>query len=505
MNKFWILFLLIILVAGCQPQAVDVTGTPTATIPPLKGPPIPVELSALAANPTVYENAYIQLTGQYTRQPRLVCESASHPSPVTWGLSTNTLLALAGGFDKQLRPLLPQGLTMTVAGRWQHWQGDVGCGETVQPQDLWYLQVTEIISPSLLTQVTLTPGGAPIAQVGETPSINETTIAPIDPTQPLDGVGTAIIPTQPLPGSEPTEPGVKVTAVPNTTPGTIPTATSFDSRLTPTPTSRFTTNTATPDSTALATTAFGTTTPTFTPRAGATPTIGQTPTVGSLTTSTPAPAPIDMGQVDPETVIMDFLNKNESHLWTFDNEIPNNNLNIQIAPSAQADFLIMVYDPNGTPIANHNNTGTGMIETISGLNLPREGVYEIILIDSNNAGGDYAIIVLDDISFNISFHQIDYGIPQTTSFTIDEEQVWFFDGSQNDLLTITAAPTTGMPDIGFELIGPFADSLEYIDEWFESSDPEVLSDYILTDTGLHGVWLFGDDSGTMSVRLSVNN
>lgn len=202
---------------------------------------------------------------------------------------------------------------------------------------------------------------------------------------------------------------------------------------------------------------------------------------------------------------MDFLNKNESHLWTFDNEIPNNNLNIQIAPSAQADFLIMVYDPNGTPIANHNNTGTGMIETISGLNLPREGVYEIILIDSNNAGGDYAIIVLDDISFNISFHQIDYGIPQTTSFTIDEEQVWFFDGSQNDLLTITAAPTTGMPDIGFELIGPFADSLEYIDEWFESSDPEVLSDYILTDTGLHGVWLFGDDSGTMSVRLSVNN
>ena len=137
--------------------------------------------------------------------------------------------------------------------------------------------------------------------------------------------------------------------------------------------------------------------------------------------------------------------------------------------------------------------------------MPREGVYEIVLIDSNNAGGDYAIIVLDDISFNISFHQIDYGIPQTTSFTIDEEQVWFFDGSQNDLLTITAAPTTGMPDIGFELIGPFADSLEYIDEWFESSDPEVLSDYILTDTGLHGVWLFGDDSGTMSVRLSVNN
>jgi hypothetical protein len=111
--------------------------------------------------------------------------------------------------------------------------------------------------------------------------------------------------------------------------------------------------------------------------------------------------------------------------------------------------------------------------------------------------------LLDDFSFNISFHQIKYGAQQTTSFTEEEEQIWFFDGSENDLITITAVPTTGTPDIGFELIGPFADSLEYIDEWFESRDPEVLSNYILTDTGLHGVWLFGASTGTMSVRLSV--
>lgn len=498
MNKFWFIFLFIGLLIGCQPQVIDVTGTPTPTIPPLAGEPIPVELSALAANPTIYENTYVQLTGQYTKQPRLVCESNPHPSPVTWGLSSTTLLALAGGFDEQVRPLLPQGLTMTVAGRWQHWQGDVGCGEIVQPLDLWYLQVTEIISPSPLAQVTLTPGGIPIAQVGETPAADATPIAE-GTIQPV-GKGTAVIPTQQPPISAPTESGIEATAVPNTTPGIIPTAPPADSRLTPTPTDRFAAASATAPSGIT-----GTTTPTTTPLAGATPAIGPTPTTGRLTTSTPAPSPIAMGQIDPETLIMDFLNSSESHLWSFDNDIPNNNLTIQVAPSAQADFTIAVYNANGVPIANQNNTGTGMIETITGLNLPSEGIYDIVLIDNNDADGDYAIIIADDFSFNISFHQIDYGVPQTTSFTEEEEQIWFFDGSENDTVTITAAPTIGTPEIGFELIGPFGASLASIDDLEESNDPEVLSDYILTDTGLYGVWLYGSDSGTISIRLSVTN
>lgn len=499
MNKYWFFILFVVWVMGCQPQVVEVTGTPTATIPPLKGEPIPVELSALAANPTVYENAYIRLTGQYTLWSRLVCESDPHPSPVTWGLGSDTLLALAGGFDEQLRPLLPQGLTMTVAGRWQHWQGDVGCGKAVQPQDLWYLQVTQIISPSPLTQITLTPGGAPVAQAGETPAAEGTTIAQVDPTQPV-GEGTTVIP-----GSEPTEIGVQP---PSTTPGSIPATAVPAPRLTPSPTGRFAGSTATPGGTISATTApggTGTTTPSVTPLAGATLITGPTPTGSSLTTSTPSPVPVDMGPAEPETPIMDSLIGGELHLWTFDNQIPNNTLTIQAVPSAQSDIVITVYDPNGVQIANQNNARTGMIETITGLNLPGEGIYDVVVTDGNRVGGDYAIILLDDLFVNISFHQISYGVPQTTSFTEEEEQVWFFNGSANDTVTITAVPTTGEPDIGFELIGPFADPLEYIDELFESSSPEILSNYVLGDTGLYGVWLFGADSSTINVRLSVSN
>jgi hypothetical protein len=504
MNKHWFLLLLVVLVVGCQPEVATVTGTPTATIPPLVGDPIPVELSALAANPTIYENAYIQLTGQYTHQPRLVCKSEPHPAPVTWGVRSDTLLALAGGFDKQLRPLLPPGLTMTIAGRWQHWQGNVGCGDSVQPQDMWYLHVTEIISPSPLTLVTLTPGGVPVAQVDETPISEGTPAAQLEPTEESINGETAVPPP-----SEPT------TSSSQSTPdseelvrATATTAVSDDPRATPTPTSQFNRNTATPDDiepTATPTGNNGTTTPTPTPLAGTSGTASPTPTTAGLTTSTPSPTPKSKGEAELETLHMNFLDGNETHLWTFDNEVVNNNLTVQVVPAAPANITITIYDTNNNQIASENSTGTGIKEIISNLTLPTEGIYDIVINDNNGIGGDYAIVILDDFSFNITLHQTDYGAPQIASFTEDEEQIWFFDGNADDTITITANPTTGEPDIGFEFVGPFAEPLDYIDELFDSSDAEVLQDFTLDDDGLYGIWLFGFDSNPMSIELSVND
>ncbi|MCB9419376.1 MAG: hypothetical protein H6667_06215, partial [Ardenticatenaceae bacterium] len=322
-------------------------------------------------------------------------------------------------------------------------------------------------------------------------------------TPPPVGEGTAVAPTEQSPINPPVATNPSGTAVPNLTPAGTPSPT--NPGAIPSATELFTNGTITPASTATNAAPSGTTTPTATPIAGATTTAGPTPTGSTLSTSTPAPTPIDIGPADPEEPLMDFLNGGELHQWAFDNEVINNSLTVQVVPSAQADIILTVYDPNGVQIVNQNNTGTGLIETITDLNLPGEGLYNIVLTDKNKVGGDYAMMILDSFSFNITLHQIDYGAPQTTSFTDNEEQIWFFDGSEDDLLTITAVPTTGTPDIGFELIGPFAEPLEYIDEFFESSDPEVLSDYILTETGLYGVWLFGVYDGTMSVRLSVEN
>ena len=52
----------------------------------------------------------------------------------------------------------------------------------------------------------------------------------------------------------------------------------------------------------------------------------------------------------------------------------------------------------------------------------------------------------------------------------------------------------------------FADLLpqqhEYI-EVYNESDPEVLANYPLEDSGLYVIWLFGEDSGTMNISMST--
>ena len=209
-----------------------------------------------------------------------------------------------------------------------------------------------------------------------------------------------------------------------------------------------------------------------------------------------------MGQIDPEDPIMDSLDSGEYHLWTFNNEVANNTLSIQVVPAAQSDIIIRVNDPNGVEIANQNSAGTGILETISNLSLSSEGVYEIILTDKNQLGGDYAIVVLDDFSFYLSFHQIDYGAVQTASFTVDEEQLWFFDGNANDIVTITADPRSATTDISFDFYGPYR---EYLDFAFAPDIGEIaeVRDFTLTDSGLHAIWLVGEDSSTMLVDLLV--
>jgi hypothetical protein len=506
MNRYWFFFVFAVLVIGCQPQVVGVTGTPTATIPPLAGDPIPVELSALAANPTVYENAYIQLTGQYTSRPRLVCESDPHPSPVTWGLGSDTLLALAGGFDKQLRPLLPQGLTMTVAGRWQHWQGDVGCGEAVQPQDLWYLQVTQIISPSPLARVTLTPGGMPVAVLEETPTADGS--PPAQEPTPADGNGSTIVPTQPvgdLNTPNPRETAVPaatatattVTAVSNAT--SSPAATATPSFRTPTPTTDVTdlVNSPTP-------TSQFSPTPTATFLPGTTPTTSPTREATITPTSTPFLNSIDMGLLEPEFLIIENLAAGDKHQWTFDNEVSNNTLNVNIISDENIDIAVTIFDPLGNMMLTQNDAGAGEIEAVTDLTMAREGNYRIVLSGGSGESGDYGLMVLDDYSFNLTFHTISYGDSATPSFTENEEQLWFFNGSQSDVVTVVASPASGTPYIGFDFIGPNAATLESRDnEMDPNSTDAILSDYTLEETGFYVIWLFGSADGKITVDLSL--
>ncbi|PID85262.1 MAG: hypothetical protein CSB13_08980, partial [Chloroflexi bacterium] len=122
--------------------------------------PVPAFLTDVMANPEFYEDAHLLVTGQYYRRPVQVCGVDAHPSPAGWDLIAGDVSVAAGGFDAQLRQFMPDGITMTVLGRFSHWEGPVGCGKQAVPTEMWYLDVIKIIDPAQLVQVTLTPGSA---------------------------------------------------------------------------------------------------------------------------------------------------------------------------------------------------------------------------------------------------------------------------------------------------------------------------------------------------------
>ncbi|HMT19928.1 MAG TPA: hypothetical protein PKE20_01560, partial [Promineifilum sp.] len=226
--KFLALPALLILLTACggrnatSPTPFPTTG-PQATT--LGNAPVPLTVAELMAAPGLYRDAVIQLTGRLRKQPLIVCDSELHPSPGGWGLAEEGVLALAGGFEQQVRSLLPDDLTMSVEGRWRLWEGLVGCGKQAVRQELWYLEVGRILSPSPITQVTLTPGGevaisaitntpssdnlgSTVPEAPPTPNPQETPLAP-EPTEALGGYPGGI---EEMPGGQPPTPIGQATA-----------------------------------------------------------------------------------------------------------------------------------------------------------------------------------------------------------------------------------------------------------------------------------------------------
>ena len=190
MPSRWIILGLILIAftaacSGDQPLTPSSTPVPMIAGLPLVAASVPAH--QLIRNPSALEGQFIRIRGNYKPLPLLVCADETHHSPASWLLQTEGLEIPVAGFDSTLRELGVEGMAMEVDGRWQFWEGPVGCGRRVPVQQIWYLAVTEILSPNPLTAVEAPPGE--IAGVPET-TIEITAAPPVvtlitEPTVPL--------------------------------------------------------------------------------------------------------------------------------------------------------------------------------------------------------------------------------------------------------------------------------------------------------------------------------
>jgi hypothetical protein len=489
-----LIILLLLGVAACrQDEVPEEIGGSGGTFVPILSPPQPVMLDELAEAPGAYLNQQIQLTGRYEPVRPLVCiNEVTRNSPATWSISDGNLVAQVGGFDEQVKELLPPGLTVTVNGVWRFWEGRVGCGKQAEITQVWYLEATTIVSPSPLVRLTLTPsgdlpGGQTAAPPELTPSPTPATPLPPSPTD--------------LPAAQPTQTPAPSPTVPTTVPTTIPTLTASPTvpagasvtatpaiSLTVTPTE--TKPAETPDGTPTAT-ANNTTTPTAT-RAG---TATATPNADNI---------IVQGNINSQSLVADTLTAGVGHQYNFEvnaGEI----ISISLVMVNDNNPTFQLVDPDGDVIAQQDEGLGGETEHLIAFSITETGQYAIVIREVEGDPAEYAMTMgKNSDAFVLVFNDpLFYGQTGRTFIKPSHLHYWHFYGEAGDEITIVVEPL-GDADMAFRVRDPFLQFLneDYTNEGIGGDAEE--DTFILPVSGLYTIdveeWDF--ESGDYQIEIT---
>ncbi len=488
----------IIALSACQSEEQEpVISSPVATIAGKPLQPVSVSPLTLVRNPSALENQYIELAGNYKRLPIQVCAGESHSSPIGWYLAMGDLEIPASGYDQQLRDLVEDGLPMVVEGRWKQWEGPVGCGRRVPVQQIWYLVVTEIISPNPLTavqneagEIAELPGSVvditaapPIVTVITLPT---NTAEPEIPTATAQSSPIAINTVTPELQGSPTEsstPGPAITS----TPAISLTETGTQERTAPV--------TETPESNQSPTSgAAGTTTPTQTPSLS--PSATQISNGTEAPTGTPTPTERSEDILLYEDIISSVIEAGSIRRWDFTGSEADITT-ISVAPELGLDVAMELVSPDGATLVTRNEGGPGETETISGITLNSFGVFGIRVKSMSSSSGEFALALSDSESeaFLIYIAVLNFGDSGVEDLPDGTDHLFAFQGSAGDRVTFEVESVTASNMVLY-LYSPGGDELEFIDD-DESSTigaQEKLTNYPLPTSGMYtfrvGEWDF---------------
>lgn len=500
MTRRILLALALFVMIGCRQQTVTSgihRSGPTATLAVPRERPLAVNMDQLLQAPEAYRNVLVRLTGQFRRAPIIVCDGIVRQSPATWFLDRDEQRIGAGGFEHLVPALLPPRMTITVDGVWRNWRGPVGCGKDAPLQSGWYLAVTNVVSPSPIARVTLTPtGGVPDAtpdEVGSVPFGTETPAGPPPLGTPASVPSATVTPT-----STRLDSGAQPTATSRST-ATLPaTATPGGAEEEETPDSTETLQaTATADGEATATT-------TATPSGadGPTPTLTPTPSV----TVTPGGTVVDKGTVGYQDLRGDRLGAGETNSWQFSVEA-GDVITISVAARGGTDIALSVLDPAGNRIIDQNDSPAGQMEIIQGFEATGNGGYRLVISEASGMETYYSMMLLNtnyvDYYTFVFAGLLSYGSSATSEMDPDTDQFWFFFGNEDELINVSVSPSD-QSDLFFDLFGPDGDAVwEYVDE-ARRGGAEQLRDFQLPDTGMYAIRVGEIDYEASNFRVLVS-
>lgn len=515
--RWLVLSFVLLLLMGCQGSE---TLTPTPFPPTVDNvtlrvggssiTPVPAVLADMMANPEFYEGAHVLITGQYFRKPLQVCGVDPHPSPAGWEMVAGDTRVGAGGFNAQLRQLLPDGITMTVIGRLTQWQGPVGCGKQAVPVEMWYLDVVKLVDPAQLARVTLTPSGG--SDLISDDGIGDDLFTPIAEGEGEEAPPEDDFPPTSPPVAPPTNTLPATLAVPIETLGAGFTPVPDDAVVVSNPTrstgvagTPTAVSTASPSGTAVSTgspqaTLAGTRTVTNTPPPGAS--LTPTPRADNTTpipTSDTGSGVTSMGELEEAEYEMVDIDTDALHEWTIPLDA-GDEVVISVIGEPTMDMGIKILDENSTELVSQDANSAGEMKSIT-FDAPSLGDYKVQIFERNGDSGGY-LLAVGSQDFLVLYPQgmLTYGEGDNATITWDELHYWFFRGTEDDMIDLAISCNIDS-DLAIILYDPQGDDLA---EQFFQGD---MQDILLLETGWYVLeiefWDQNDDN--CSYNLVVTN
>lgn len=165
------------------------------------------------------------------------------------------------------------------------------------------------------------------------------------------------------------------------------------------------------------------------------------------------------------------------------------------------DTVVELYSPTGELLAYDDDSGQGTNSRISGLVLPQNGAYGIVVRGFDNGTGTYSMSVLNEMAGIVDAGSLDYGntVRGTTTTSLGDR--WTFEGQEGEVIAVDLIGGS-LSDTYLELYSPTG-GLVYEDDDSGNDYNARIGLYVLEETGAYAVVARGYDGGLGSYSLTV--
>jgi hypothetical protein len=194
--------------------------------------------------------------------------------------------------------------------------------------------------------------------------------------------------------------------------------------------------------------------------------------------------------MDYDDLFKRSLSAGSTDTWFFDGN-SDDVVTISAAPTGGLDVWLELLGPTDQSLANVNDGNSGQVETINGVTLPSSGAYEVAVRSVGSTTGRYALVLQtsDALPYVVFKGNLSYGNTVTGDSTLDSDDLWNFEGTAGDIITIRLF-STGDEDLVLYLNDPSSVELDFADDDSSQGPPgdlEEILDLELVDTGLYTI------------------